>query len=167
MRRLPLDRYFSGSFLLILLAGIFMGIAALTDRRDITTAAVILSATVLFLTGVMLFAFSKRESLDERFVSMLPVQGMINLCQVTADIGIAGSACFLPGERTGQKGVMQFMPVTTYSGGDLSGDSFVSGTGGVGILVPPSGLALQEVLVRYHQMIVPEEQAALTIMIQE
>jgi hypothetical protein len=167
MRRSAPDRFFSGSFLLILLGCIFIGIAILTDRRDLTTAAVILSATVLFLTGVLLFTFSKRESLDERFISMVPVQGLINLCRVAADLGIAGSACFLPGERTGQKVVMQLMPVTTYDGGDLSGDTFVSGTGGVGVLIPPSCLSLQEILIRDHHLIIPEERTGLDTLIME
>jgi hypothetical protein len=167
MRQPAPDRYFIGSFLLILLGCIFMVISALTDRRDLTTAAVILSAAVLFLAGILLFTFSKRESLDEKFVSMLPVQGMINLCRVAADLGIAGSACFLPGKRFGQNGVMQLMPAFTYEGGDFSGEVFVSGTGGVGILVPPSSHPLQEVLARYSQVVIPGEPADLTTLIHE
>ncbi|HWQ65676.1 MAG TPA: hypothetical protein VN372_02280 [Methanospirillum sp.] len=127
----------------------------------------ILSAVILFLIGILLLTFSKKESIDSRFVSLLPVQSMINLCRVSADLGIMGSAWLLPGDLCGHLKVMQFMPVTTYQGEKLEGDSFVSGPGGIGILVPPAGETLFDILIQNHRLIIPEDREGLNILIQE
>lgn len=167
MKYPAVDQYFISSFFLVSLAVVYLVVITLTDRKDMTSAMVIICATILFLTGILLFTFSKRESLDEQVVSMLSVQGTINLCRIAADLGIAGSACFLPAIRIGHPGVMQFMPVTSYDGGTLSGDSFVSGPGGIGILVPPSGEALLAHLKRNNQIFIPDNRDAISLLIGE
>jgi hypothetical protein len=167
MKTPPVDRYFLSSLALVALSVLFLVIITLTDRKDISSGMVIICATVLFLTGILIFTFSKPESLDNQYVSLLSVQGTVNLCQVAADLGIAGSACLLPVSLTGHRGVMQFMPVTDYSGGGLTGDSFVSGPGGTGILVPHSGETLLNHLKKKNMVYIPDNRKDLSLLIGE
>lgn len=161
------DRYLISSSILILLAVLYLGVVSLTDRRDMTSAMVIICATILFLTGILLFTFSRPESLDNEVVSLLAAQGNLNLCRVAADLGISGNACFLPTIRTGEEEVMQLMPVTGYSGGSVSGDSFVSGPGGAGILIPPSGRPLLHHLKKNNLILIPGDREGLSFLLRE
>ena len=82
-----LNPYYRASLVLIGAAVILITLAIVTNQRDITTAAVVLSALVCLVTGVFLATLSSGEPLDVRYVSLLPVQGSINLARLGADLG--------------------------------------------------------------------------------
>ena len=65
MIRPAVDRNLISSLALVSLAVVFLAVVTLTDRRDISSGMVIICATVLFLTGILIFTLSKRESLDD------------------------------------------------------------------------------------------------------
>lgn len=167
MNLMHADRYTLGSMLLAALALLYLAIISLSDRHDLISATMIIAATTLFLTAILLFAFSRRQSLDDTFVPLLPVQSGLNLCRVAADLGLAGQACLLPPETCGCPDVMQLIPVTGYSGDILSGDSFVSGPGGAGMLIFPAGKALLDHLKKERYMSIPGDQDSLTRLFQE
>ena len=165
--RLP-DRTVISTLILVLAAGILTGAVIMTDRRDLTSAAVVISALVLFLSGIFLFTFTKKESLDGRIASLIPIQGMINICRIAADLGITGNAWFLPGRITGETTVMQLMPVSLYKGGSLErGETFVSGPGETGILLPSSGEILMTELKTRFGLIIPDTEEELLSCIRE
>ena len=132
-------RYVFGSFILLLTAGICAGVVSITGRQDIISAALLVSAVILFLTAILLLVFHRPDSLDQRFVSLLQVQGTINTCTVAADLGLSGLSCFLPQSRSESQGVMHLIPVSRYSGEPVAGSVFVSGEGFSGLLPKKKG----------------------------
>lgn len=158
MRLSENNRYFKGSFILILVAGVTLGIVLATDRRDLTTASVVISAFILFLSGIILITFSRTDSIDERIVSLLQVQGTINLCRVASDLKLAGKACVVPGRLTGTDVVMQLIPVAEYSGNPVHGDTFVTaGTDSAGMLIFPAAHPLVLDLKKRSRLVIPGE----------
>ena len=87
-----MNPYYRAALVLVVAAAVLVAIAVLTDRRDITTAAVVISALICLLTGIFLATLSRSEPLDLQYVSLLPVQGSINLFQICAELGIQGNA---------------------------------------------------------------------------
>lgn len=168
-RRFFPGRYATSSLLLILTAGLCAGIVIITDRQDITSAALLVSALILFLSGILLMTFHRKESLDDQFVSHLQAQGMINLCRVAADLGLQGLSCMVPKDRTGHSCVMHLIPASVYSGELLEGEVFVTGEGEgcAGLLLPPAcNTLLQDLKNRYH-MIIPDSRDELSVLIHE
>jgi len=160
-------RYEIGSFLLILAAGLSTAIVIWTGRQDITAAALLISAVILFLSGILLMIFSQEDSIDERFVSLLQVQGTINLCRVAADLGLQGLSCMVPKDRTGHPGVMHLIPASGYLGELVEGEVFVTGVGCSGMLIPPACLPLlEELKTRYH-VTIPDSREELSILFHE
>ena len=136
-----LNPYYRASLVLIGAAVILITLAIVTNQRDITTAAVVLSALVCLVTGVFLATLSSGEPLDIRYVSLLPVQGSINLARLGADLGISGNAVMLPAGKDGRTRTVQFNPVSDYDGKavPVSGNSFVAGPDAAGLVTVPSG----------------------------
>lgn len=165
--RLHLNPYYRASLVLVLAATILVGIAVLMNRYDLTTAALVLAALTCLITGIFLSLLSTSEPLDARYVSLLSVQGCINLCRVAADLGIQGSAHMVPAGKKGMNVTMQFIPVADYDGSLLSPDTFVDGTTTGGLLVPPSGYPLLQEMKRTNQLIIPYEEAALHELLRE
>ena len=89
-----LNPYYQASLILVAAAVILVAVAILTDRRDLTSAALVISALVCLITGIFLALLSSSEPLDSRYMSLLPVQGCINLCSVCADLGISGQCLY-------------------------------------------------------------------------
>lgn len=155
------------TLLLVITAVILVVAVLLTDRQDITSAAVVLSAMVLYLAGVYIFTFSKKESVDGRISALLPVQGSINICRIAADLGISGHSWFIPADYTDDKTIRQFLPVSEYSGENLPGGTFVSSPGGCGILLPPSGETLMSELKSKYSLKIPDNDDELAVCIKE
>ncbi len=166
--RIPsLNPYYRASLVLVSAAILLVLIAVLTDRRDLTSAALVIAGLACLITGIFLATLSGAEPLDTRYVSLLPVQGCINLCRVCADLGIAGNAVFFPVSGNGQDRVMQFIPTSAYHGSPIRGDSFVTDPGSAGlIVVPAAGPLLAEIAGRY-QLAVPPDASALPDLICE
>ncbi|MGA2122680.1 MAG: hypothetical protein ABSG49_11685 [Methanoregula sp.] len=163
----PLNPYYRASLVLICAAIVLVLIAILTDRRDLTSAALVIAGLVCLITGIFLATLSGAEPLDTGYVSLLPVQGCINLCRVCADLGITGSAVFLPGSGDRQHRVMQFIPTSAYNGVPPTGDSFVTTPGSSGLLVVPAAGPLLAEIVQRHQLVVPPDVPALPDLIRE
>ncbi|HOJ96974.1 MAG TPA: hypothetical protein PK024_09100 [Methanospirillum sp.] len=161
------DRYICGSFVLLIVAGMCAGIVSLSERRDIISAALLVSAVILFLTAILLFVLHRPDSVDERFVSLLQVQGAINICMIAADLGISGLSCFLPESRTECQSVMHLIPVARYTGEPVDGLVFISGEGFSGLLLPPVCIPLLEELQKTNQLIIPKSQQELSTLLHE
>jgi hypothetical protein len=152
-----LNPYYKASLALVAAAVILVAVAILTDRRDLTSAALVISSMVCLITGIFLTTFSSSEPLDTRYVSLLSVQGCINLCSACADLGISGNACFLPAGRDGRTRTMQFMPVAGYDGSAVQGDSFVTGPDTAGLMTIPSGEPLFHEIRKQEHLVIPAE----------
>jgi hypothetical protein len=90
---------------LFVASAITLGLAFLTDRGDVSSAALVLSGMVCFIAGVLLFSFSREDPPDPGLVSLLPAGGMIAVARLCADLSVTGNACFVPG-KDGQCGSM-------------------------------------------------------------
>ena len=168
--KLPrLNPYYRASLVLVCAAMILITLALITNQRDVTTAAVVLSALVCLVTGVFLATLSSGEPLDIRYVSLLPVQGSINLARACADLGISGNAVMLPAGKDGRTRTVQFNPVSDYDGEaiSVSGNSFVAGPGAAGLLTVPSGELLLLEPRKHHQLAIPSDPDALSDLIRE
>jgi hypothetical protein len=151
--RLP-GKYFLAGLLLVATAAVLITVALLTNRGDITTAAVVIAAMTCAVTGIFVLTFSGGEPVDPRLVGILPAQDLMNICRIQSDLGITGNACFLPSRITREKRVMLFNPVSTYTGGHVqTQDSFpLSGPSGM-VTVPPCDPLLQDLK---KEMTLPE-----------
>ena len=79
--KLPrLNPYYRASLVLVCAAVILITLALITNQRDVTTAAVVLSALVCLVTGVFLATLSSGEPLDIRYVSLLSGPGQYQSC---------------------------------------------------------------------------------------
>jgi hypothetical protein len=156
-----LNPYYLAALVLVVAAAVLVAIAVLTDRRDITTAAVVISALICLLTGIFLATLSRSEPLDLQYVSLLPVQGSINLFRICAELGIQGNATIIPKGKNGSTRTMQFLPVAEYGSTPLPDETFVSSPDNAGVLIIPSGeLLLREVAER---VFVTEDNEHITV----
>ena len=155
------------AFLLLSAGAIFIGIALLTDREEITSFAVVITGAICFFTGIFVLAYSTGENVDPELVSLLPVQGCINLCRITADLGILGSARFLPPPFHTREGVQQYNPVSRYDNLPVPGDSSIILTGCGGVLLVPSCAPIMENLRINHGLHVPSDTPGLNALFVE
>ena len=168
MMKFPsLNPHYRASLVLIIMAGVLVSTAILTNRGDFTSAALVVSGLVCLLTGVFFATLSGSDPLDLRYLSLLPVQGSINLVRVCADLGIQGNACFIPNGRDGRTRTMQFLPVADYHGAPLPMDSFVTGTDAAGLLMEPSCTPLLHLLREREHLVIPSDMTALHGLIRE
>ena len=138
--KLPrLDAYWAGSLASGITAVLLVTLALLSNRGDLTTAALVLAAAVCIITAILLATLSRGEPMDPRIAGLLPVQGCINLSRVCADLGLKGNAHFIPSQREGGGWPVQFIPVSSLRALPPPGETLVSGKDASGILVVPSG----------------------------
>jgi hypothetical protein len=161
-----LNPFYQASLILVAAAVILVAVAILTDRRDLTSAALVISALVCLITGIFLALLSSSEPLDSRYMSLLPVQGCINLCSVCADLGISGNACMLPAGRDGRPRTMQFIPVASYDSSPV-GDSFVTGQDSAGLVTVPNGEPLFREIKERNHLVIPNGLADSLVLVQE
>lgn len=167
MKIIMKDKNLIGAIFLILLAAILLISMSFANRHDLTSATVIISAVILFLTGTLLFSFSKNELIDGKIASLLHVQGTLNISSIASDMGIMGHAVFIPVKKDDSIIIKQFIPVSQYKKGDLSGDSFVSGSGGTGLYISPNGEPLLQELKQNNHLQIPSEENEILSLIQE
>jgi hypothetical protein len=149
------DAYWAGSLACALTAILLISLAFLTNRGDLTTAALVLAGAVCIITGILLATLSRGDSMDPGIAGLLPVQGCINLSRVCADLGLKGNAFLVPGRREGGGSPMQFIPVTTFSHAPPEGEIIVSGEGAHGVLVVPSGIPLLDRIRKDTKVLLP------------
>jgi hypothetical protein len=142
-------KYFMAGLLLLATAAVLIIIAYVTNRGDITTAAVVISGMICAVSAIFILTFSGGEPIDPALVGILPVQDAITICRIASDLGITGNTYFLPPNITGELRVMQFNPVSTYDGSYVQGgDSFPpSGPGGL-VTVPSCDPIIREIMKR-------------------
>lgn len=161
------DRNVISSLFLVITAAAILIFAYTTNRNDLTTGLVIISAIILFLTGVFQYSMAKINLVDSQISSLHHVQGTINLCKIATDMGINGHAIFIPKIIHEKSGVKQFIPVSEYKKGELYGDSFVSGSAGTGILISPQGEPLMDYLKTHSHLQLPHAEKEIFTLIQE
>jgi hypothetical protein len=162
-----LNPNYQAALVLIIMAGVLVATAILTNRSDLTSAMLVVSGLVCLLTGIFFATLSGSDPLDLQYISLFPVQGSINLVRVCADLGIQGNACLIPNGRAGRTRTMQFLPVAAYHGAPLSTDSFVTGTDAAGLLVEPSCVPLLRLLREREHLVIPSDMTALQGLIRE
>jgi hypothetical protein len=161
-----LNPYYLAALVLALVSMLQLIVAVVTDRRDLTSAALVISAAACLITAIFLAILSTSEPLDLRYVSRLPVQGSINLCRTCADLGIHGTGCFLP-PVPGRQRVVQFIPVAAFEGTPPVTDSFVFGPEAAGLVTEPAGLALYYELRANQNLAIPSDLPSIVTLIRE
>jgi len=162
-----LNPNYRAALLLVIMAGVLISTAILTNRGDFTSAALVVAALVCLLTGIFFATLSGSDPLDLRYMSLLPVQGSINLVRICADLGIQGNACFIPNVTENKTHCVQFLPVAAYHGVPLSTESFVMGTDAAGLMTEPSCAPLLRLLREREHFTIPFEMTGLHNLIKE
>ena len=162
-----MDKYSTAAIALIATGAVLVGIAITTNSGNMTTAAVVISGMVCAMTGIFIMTFSGGEPIDPRLVGILPAQGCINLCHIASDLGITGNAYFLPPRVTGKDRVMQFNPLSTYNGTEVSVKGSFPETGPGGLITIPSCDPLIQDLRKRNALVIPKNEENLTHLICE
>ena len=160
---LRLNKYYLNGTVLMGAAVVFLGIAFVTNRGDLSSAALVIAGFASFLLGIFFLTYAGGEPIDPSFVSLLPVQGCINLCRVASDLGISGAAHVIPERDT----LVQFNPAGTFHvpppGQDYS--ILLQPPGGMRIF--PSGLPLYNQLLGKYAWSRPSDPSGVARGIQE
>ncbi len=127
--------------LLICAAAVLIWISFIVHRGDLSTAALIVAGVGCFLLGIVMFAMSGGERISPRLVSLLPVQASINICRITGDLGLKGTAHMIPSSGVGTT-PMQFNPVGAFSHPPDNRDTSFSLSAPWGMSIIPSGYPL-------------------------
>src|SRR5512139_166759 len=90
------DKYASAAILFVAAAVILVTLALVTSLGEFVTAALVISGTTFFLTGLFLLTFTRGEGIDPRYMGILTAQWCKNICRIESDLGITGNAYFLP-----------------------------------------------------------------------
>jgi len=164
MKTSPFNDYFLAGGVLIVTAAALLGIVALTNRGDLTSATLVLAGTSCFIAGIIVLTLSKGEPIDPGLVSLLPVGGTIAVSRMCADLGVQGDACFIPVNGT----VREVVPVADTLPDRLPYDgTYITGEAGNGVMLPPSGLPLLVWLEQSHGLRLPSEDTGLRASIAE
>lgn len=149
----------SGGAVLFVLVGI------LTNRGDLTSATLVLSGVGCFVAALYLLTFSQGEPFDPRIAALLPVQGSIDLSSLCADLGVGGKGYVIP--KSGS--LLHFIPVAEYHPPTPSeGQIFlIEGEGGHGIVLTPTGKPLLTLLEEKYNLVIPQGEADLLILLEE
>lgn len=136
--------------LLIIAAAVLIGMSFIVHRGDLSTAALIVSGVGCFLLGIVMFALSGGERISPRLVSLLPVQATINICRITGDLGLKGTAHIIPSSGEGTTPV-QFNPVGAFTIPPGPRDSSFSLSAPWGMSIIPSGYPLLKELQQKYE----------------
>jgi hypothetical protein len=135
--RMP-GKYFLAGLLLVSTAAVLIAIALLTNRGDITSAAVVICGMACAVTGIFILTFSGGEPVDAGVVGLLPAGDLMNICRIQSDLGIQGNAHFLPPRTTGDVRVMLFNPASAFKGEQVTADDSFPLSGPAGMVTLPS-----------------------------
>lgn len=167
MKRIYLNKYSIAAVLFLAAAAALIAIALNIYFSEFIVAAFVISAMALAMTGIFILTFSGGEPVDPRLVGLLPAQGCINLCRIASDLDIQGSAYFLPRSATGETRVMQFNPLSTYSGGEVPAQTSFPKKGPAGLVTIPSGNPLIQELRKRNALVIPDNEEHLVQLIRE
>ena len=157
MRRLVPDQEVTAALVLLAGAAITLVMAALTNRGDLPSAALILAGFACFVTGVYFLTFSRGTTVEGSFSGLLPAGGCIALARVLGDLGIQGDAVMVPGAD--RISVVQVNPLQEgIPSMDRGDSSFLFSQGETGVRLVPSGMTLLSVLISRHNLVLPQEE---------
>ncbi|MCX5842201.1 MAG: hypothetical protein NT022_00350 [Deltaproteobacteria bacterium] len=142
MKPIILNKYSMAAILFFAGAAVFIDIALISNPKDITTAAFVISGMVCAMTVIFALTFSSGEPVDPH-------------------------AYFLPSRVTGEDKVMQFNPISTYDGkqGSEKGSFREKGPAGV-VITPPCDLLIQDIRKR-NTLVIPDNVENLTQLLRE
>lgn len=162
------------ALILLGLAVLILAVLLLTDRGDLTSATLVLVAFACFITGLFLFSFRREKRIDQKLAALMAVPYTNTLSRILADIGVTGTAHFLPvpGDGTFPAPVMQYNPV---SGSDLPDrltedltfQTEETAGGHPGVLTVPSGIPLLTMMERERALTLPSTEPELLEAIRE
>ena len=167
MKPVILNKYIIAAVLLFAAAAVFIVIALISRPGEIPPAAFVISASVFVMTGIFTLTFSAGEPVDRHLVGILPAQGCITLCRITHHLGMHGNAYFLPKRITGEDGIMQFNPVSTYDGKEGAKKGPFRENGPPGLVTNPSCDLLIEDLRKRNALVIPNNKENLSQIIRE
>jgi len=167
MKPINLNKYSTAAILLFGVAAVFIDIALISNPKDITTAAFVISGMVCAMTGIFTLTFSAGEPLDSRLFGILPAQGSINLCRLTHYLGKHGHAYFIPPRITGESKVMQFNPISSYDGKQGAETGSFRQKGPAGLVITPSCDLLVQELRKRNALVIPDNKENLSQLLRE
>lgn len=162
------------ALILVGLAVLILAVLLLTDRGDLTSATLVLVAFACFITGLFLFSFRREKRIGQQPAALMAVPYTNTLSRILADLGVTGTAHFLPvpGDGTFPAPVMQYNPVSG-SGlpdrltEDLTFPTEETAGGHPGVLTVPSGIPLLSMMERERSLTLPSTEPELLEAIRE
>jgi len=161
-----LDIHVVNGLLLFITAVVLISMSFIAHRGDISTAVLIISGVGCFMLGIVMLAISGGERINPRFVCLLPVQGSINMCRIAGDLGLKGTAYFIPSKGEGNPPI-QFNPVGEFSLPPENKDYSFSMTAPWGMSTIPSGYPLLKDLQKKYDWNPVQNKGYLTAGIKE
>jgi hypothetical protein len=152
--------------LLFIAATVLIGMSFIMYRGDLPTAVLIISGLGCFLLGIVMFAVSGGERINPRLVSLLPVQASINICRISGDLGLKGTACIIPSTVEGAPPI-QFNPVGEFSLPPETRDFSFSLSAPWGMSIIPSGYPLLKELEQKYDWTPTNDMQHLTTGLKE
>jgi hypothetical protein len=162
-----LNKYYIVAALFFTAAVVCVGIPLIVSMNNFVAAALVISGLAYFILGSFAIIFSDNESFDRHVIALLPVQECINLCRVTANYGVYGSAYFVPTRISGEAGVMQYNPELLQSESMvLTKKTFSSGRDRGLLTVPSCDPLIQDLRTR-NGLVAPEGEGELSVLLNE
>jgi hypothetical protein len=147
-------------------AALLIGVATLTNRSDLTTATLFLAGVGCFLGGIFMLTFAKEEPPHPGAVALLGRAESLNISRMCSDLGVRGDAWIVPGAQGGD--IWQFIPVADKVPVEpLQDFSFRIHADTPGVVLIPAGKPLLDMLMRDHNLVLPESEAELPAVIKE
>jgi hypothetical protein len=164
--RMP-DKYSIAAILLVVVAGVLIALALVTNIGESTTVALVIAGMICAITGIFTLTFSGDEPVDPRLIGILPAQGSINLSRIMHHFDIRGNANFLPPRITGESRVMQFNPTSTEKVIIGSAPGSFRETGPPGLVTTPSSDLLIGDLKKKNALVIPDNEENITQLLRE
>jgi len=162
------------ALILIGLAVLILAVLLLTDRGDLTSATLVLVAFACFITGLFLFSFRREKRIGQQTAALMAVPYTNTLSRILADLGVTGTAHFLPvpPDGTFPAPVMQYNPVSGSDLPDRLTDDLTfpmeeTAGGHPGVLTVPSGIPLLSMMERERSLSLPSTEPELLEAIRE
>ncbi len=162
------------ALILVGLAVLILVVLLLTDRGDMTSATLVLVAFACFIAGLFLFSFRREERIGQQPAALMAVPYTNTLSRILADLGVTGTAHFLPvpGDGTFPAPVMQYNPVTgsdlpDHLTEDLTFPMEEMDGGHPGVLTVPSGIPLLSMMERERSLTLPSTEPEILEAIRE
>ncbi|MDD1718653.1 MAG: hypothetical protein LUQ25_01210 [Methanoregulaceae archaeon] len=144
---------------LIAASAVLLAVTALTDRGDLTSATLVLAGASCFIAGVFVVTLTRGDPPETGAVSLLPAGDAINVSRMCADLGVQGDAWFIPDGPV----VREVIPASDRMPALAPDDprTWLTGSGGSGVQVVPSGAPLLGYLRESSGLRLPPDSPAL------